>query len=84
MQLIFSLGEVSKDLAIPTWKILYAISSGRVPDVRIRCAGKRVFLKDDVSRLAKHFGIETQTPSPSKATKNISENHNHTPDPNTP
>jgi hypothetical protein len=84
MQSFFSLGEVSKDLRIPTWKILYAISSGRVPDVRIRCAGKRVFQKDDVSRLATHFGIETQAPSPSKATKNISENHNHTPDPNNP
>lgn len=84
MQLFFSLGEVSRGLSIPTWKILYAISSGRVPDVRIRCAGKRVFQKDDVSRLATHFGIETHTPSPSKATKNISENHNHTPDPNTP
>ena len=84
MQLFFSLGDVSKDLAIPTWKILYAISSGRVPDVRIRCAGKRVFQADDVSRLATHFGIETQTPIPSKATKDILENYDHTPDPNHP
>jgi hypothetical protein len=84
MQSFFSLGDVSKDLAIPTWKILYAISSGRVPDVRIRCAGKRVFQKDDVSRLATYFGIETQAPSPSKATKDILENYDQTQNPKHP
>jgi hypothetical protein len=84
MQSFFSLGDVSKDLKVPTWKILYAISTGRVPDVRIRCAGKRVFQKDDVSRLATHFGIETQAPSPSKATENILENYDQTQNPNHP
>ncbi|NBU72863.1 MAG: hypothetical protein EBS53_15710 [Bacteroidetes bacterium] len=84
MQSFFSLGDVSKDLKVPTWKILYAISTGRVPDVRIRCAGKRVFQKDDVSRLATHFGIDTQTPSPSKATEHISENYDQTQNPNHP
>ena len=82
MQSFFSLGDVSKDLKVPTWKILYAISSGRVPDVRIRCAGKRVFQADDVSRLAKHFN--GNNPSPSKATENILENYDQTPDPNNP
>ena len=81
MQSFFSLGEVSKDLEIPTWKILYAISSRRVPDVRIRCAGKRVFQADDVSRLATHFGIETKDPSPSMATEHIWANHNNTSSP---
>lgn len=81
MQSVFSLGEVSKDLRVPTWKILYAISSGRVPDVRIRCAGKRVFQTDDVSRLAKHFGVVTQDRSPSQVTEHIWANHDNTPDP---
>jgi len=84
MQSFFSLGDVSKDLKVPTWKILYAISSGRVPDVRIRCAGKRVFQADDVSRLAKHFSVNSQAPSPSKATNNILENYDQTPDPTNP
>ena len=78
MQSFFSLGEVSKDLQVPTWKILYAISSGRVSDVRIRCAGKRVFQADDVSRLATHFGIETKDPM---ATEPIWANHNNTSSP---
>ncbi len=84
MQSFFSLGDVSKDLKVPTWKIVYAISTGRVPDVRIRCAGKRVFQPDDVSRLATHFGINSQAPSPSKATENILENYDQTQNPNHP
>jgi len=84
MQSFFSLGDVSKDLKVPTWKILYAISSGRVPDVRIRCAGKRVFQADDVSRLAKHFSVNSQAPSPSKATENILENYDQTQNPKHP
>jgi hypothetical protein len=71
MQSFFSLGEVSKDLRVPAWRIAYAISSGRVPDVRIRCAGKRVFQQDDVSRLADHFGISNTPTTPSKATEHI-------------
>lgn len=78
MQSLFSLGDVANSLRIPGWKIQYAITSGRVPDVG-RFAGRRVFVAEDVRRLATHFGVEATSPSPSRATRHIWANHDQHP-----
>lgn len=55
-QQLFSLCEVSRLIGVPHHKITYAISSGKVPEVR-RVLGRRGFAKKDIERLASCFGI---------------------------
>jgi len=51
------LNEVSKRLGIIAHKLVYAITTGKVPEPRLRINNKRIFQPDDVKRLANHFGV---------------------------
>lgn len=52
---MYSLKEVSAILGKKPYQITYAIVTGKVPDVRDRLAGKRVFLDADLVGLRAHF-----------------------------
>lgn len=58
MNELLLLHEVSKRLGIIAHKLVYAITSGKVPEPRLRINNKRIFQADDVKRLADHFGIK--------------------------
>lgn len=51
-----SLGQVSKLLGIRSNRIDHACSQGFVPEP-VRIGNRRAFQKDDIKRLAKHFGV---------------------------
>ena len=52
-----SLGQVSKLLGIRSNRIDHACSQGFVPEPA-RIGNRRAFQKDDIKRLAKHFGVD--------------------------
>ena len=51
----FTTTEVAKVLGIPYWRIVYAHQSGKIPEPTLRIGNRRVYLCEDVLRLAKHF-----------------------------
>lgn len=56
MEPIFSLGDVARLVNVPGYKIVYAISTGALPEASCRLANKRCFTAADVARVARHFG----------------------------
>lgn len=58
MNELLLLHEVSKRLGIIAHKLVYAITTGKVPEPRLRINNKRIFQPDDVKRLADHFGVK--------------------------
>jgi hypothetical protein len=57
MKNLFLLSEVAGVLRKKPWHVVYAITSGAVPEPKLRIANKRIFLDEDIRRLAAHFGI---------------------------
>ncbi len=53
----FSLAEVAKIVNKRPHQVVYAITSGLVPDVVNRIAGKRAFNKQEVAIIKKHFAL---------------------------
>ena len=49
---------MSKLLGIRQHRIDHAIASGLVKEPKIRVANRRVFQKEDLDNLCKHFGIK--------------------------
>ena len=49
------LGDVAKNLHVPPHRIVYLLSSGQVPEPAVRLGGRRIFLPEDVERLAWHL-----------------------------
>jgi len=58
MKQLLSTGDVSKLLGIAKHKIEYAIANGLIPEPELRVANKRIFIVEDVQRVANHFGVE--------------------------
>jgi hypothetical protein len=52
-----SMQDCARQLQIQSYRIQYAYAHGRVPEPRLRIAGRRVFTPDDLEQLAKHFGV---------------------------
>lgn len=57
MTKIFSTGQVARMLAIPTYKISYAHSTGQLAEPGFRFLDKRCYTAADVRRVAAHFGL---------------------------
>ena len=57
MNNVFLLNEVAKLFKKRPHQIAYAISSGLVPEPKLRIGNKRIFVDEDIGRLAAHFGI---------------------------
>ena len=57
MKKLFLLSEVAGVLRKKPWQVVYAITSGAVPEPKLRIGHKRIFVSEDIRRLAAHFGI---------------------------
>lgn len=55
MQDHFLLGEVARVLGRKPHHVTHALVSGQVQEPAMRIANKRLFTRDDVGRLARHF-----------------------------
>ncbi len=53
---LFSLKDVQRALRVLRWRILYLYESGQLREP-MRVGGHRLFSKDDLKEIAKHFGI---------------------------
>jgi hypothetical protein len=53
----WSLKDVARLLKKKPYQVAYALSVGQVPEPELRIANKRVFQREDVQRLAKHFRV---------------------------
>jgi len=51
----FLLGEVARVLGRKPHHVTHALVSGQVPEPAMRIANRRMFSRDDVTRLARHF-----------------------------
>ena len=60
MNKVFLLSEVARLFKKRPHQIAYAISSGLVPEPKLRIGNKRIFQADDIQRLADYFGKEAQ------------------------
>lgn len=54
----YSLSEVATLLGKMPYQITYAITTGKIPEVR-RFAGRRQFSPSDVRKLRRHFATKT-------------------------
>ena len=54
---IYNLGDVARMLGVKPHHITYALSSGGVPEPRLRLGNRRVFTQDDVRCLAEHLEV---------------------------
>jgi hypothetical protein len=57
MKKVYLLSEVARLFKKRPHVIAYAISSGLVPEPKLRIGNKRIFVDEDIRRLANHFGI---------------------------
>jgi len=54
---IYNLGDVARLLGVKPHHITYALSSGVVPEPRLRLGNRRGFTQDDVQCLAEHLNV---------------------------
>ena len=55
---LLSLRDCARRLGIAPHRIAYAHETGKLPEVRLWVAGKRIYTLADVKRVAEYFGIE--------------------------
>ena len=60
MKKLYLLNEVAKVLRKRPYQVAYAITSGSVKEPKLRISNKRIFLEEDIRRLAVHFGIDPE------------------------
>ncbi len=53
----YLLKDVARMLKVKPYRVTYALSVGLVKEPETQIANKRVFLPEDVERLAAHFGV---------------------------
>ena len=56
------LGDVARILGVVPYRIVYLITSGKVPEPA-KLGGRRVFFEDDIERIAKKLNIENWNPT---------------------
>jgi hypothetical protein len=61
------LQDVAERLGVRYYRVVYAIKSGQVPDVRLRVGNRRVFQHDELCRLADFFGAKLSNKKESHA-----------------
>ena len=54
----YLLRDVARILKVKPYQVSYALSVGLVEEPKLRISNKRVFVEEDVQRLAKHFGVD--------------------------
>ena len=58
---LLSLRDCARRLGIAPHRIAYAHETGKLADVRLWVAHKRVYTAADVKRVADYFGVELKT-----------------------
>lgn len=57
MEDYYILGDVARLLGIKAHRIVYAVTSGHLPEPALRVGHKRVFTAEDLERIARHFHV---------------------------
>jgi len=57
MNQTMGLKDVAALLGVKAYRIEYLLAHGLVPEPSLRISGRRVFMPEDVKRLAVHFGV---------------------------
>ena len=52
-----SMQDIARLLQIQSYRIQYAYAHNRLPEPRLRIAGRRLFTLEDLQQLATHFGV---------------------------
>ena len=58
----YLLSDVARILRLKPHRLNYALATRHVPEPALRVANKRVFLAEDVERLARHFQVTPDWP----------------------
>ena len=64
MQSYLSLKDAARVLKLKPYQIAHALDVGAVPEPAIRVSNRRVFQREDLKRLAAHFGVRIQEQEP--------------------
>jgi DNA-binding transcriptional MerR regulator len=64
MSKMYLLSDVARLMKKRPHQITYAITSGLLPEPKVRMGGRRVFQEDDIERIAKYFGVRFKTEAP--------------------
>jgi hypothetical protein len=64
MSQTMSMGECARVLQVQSYQIQYAYAHGRVPEPELRIGGRRIFMPEDVRRLAEHFKVKLPESEP--------------------
>ncbi len=54
------LGDVSRKLGCEPYRIVYLLTTGKVPEPRLRLGNRRLFTTDDIARIAARLGINLE------------------------
>ena len=67
MQTCLSLRDAARVLKLKAYQIDHALAVGSVPEPALRVSNRRVFQREDLKRLASHFGVRLQEQGPGNA-----------------
>jgi DNA-binding transcriptional MerR regulator len=57
MSKMYLLSDVARLMRKRPHQITYAITSGLLPEPKVRMGGRRVFQEQDIERIAQYFGV---------------------------
>jgi DNA-binding transcriptional MerR regulator len=61
---MYLLSDVARLMNKRPHQITYAITSGLLPEPKVRMGGRRVFQEEDVQRIAQYFGVRLRKEAP--------------------
>ena len=68
MTKMYLLSDVARIVRKRPHQITYAITSGLLPEPKVRMGGRRVFQEDDIERIAQYFGVRLKKEAPCQNT----------------
>jgi hypothetical protein len=57
---LFSIRDCARRLGVASHRIAYAHETGKLAEVRLRVAGKRIYTAADLRRVAEYFGVDLE------------------------
>ena len=70
---LYLLNDVARLMKKRPHQITYAITSGLLPEPEMRIGGRRVFLDEDIQRIAKYFGLRLKKEEEWQTTSELKE-----------
>ena len=68
MTKMYLLSDVARIVRKRPHQITYAITSGLLPEPKVRMGGRRVFQEDDIERITQYFGVRLRKGAPCQNT----------------